>query len=1223
MLYNISDFSQQLFNNPEVTPLGSYKSSINESKQANYNPGFVPGKDLIFDAPNVQPRELLGTAEWLERFYPYESLEALQAKSKAKVERTAAEALERKLERERRTKELSAQQLERKKQILDSTELSVKNLVYKSTLAEIENGTPDGGGRSHLRAFAIAANVVEAEKCAAAAGIALVDTAEQVFEEWINNTFTATEKDKIDKVWGFFRDRQEDTTFKPKQTEYLEDLLARRADKQLGADVVEHLLHGRNFEHLLEASSRGLVLPVNKEIDISKLPVLFDTNKQGWGNVVSYTTETSLIYVTSSPTYAQKLLKRGTIYGVVLFDDSTPSVLVHQFLESVHLNKIQLVVDMEAPNCDRLLAAKLRSGHYSELCENARNKKEGSKKLNIYKPEVVVVDREMIVWGAQYYWQRQTAAVTAELVGSRKDKDAVIYGFTGNERYFSDIVAKCETTSKNRKLLGFVSEMGTGKTEVLARVTSNWDSRLTLAIAHRELLTKQAAHRLGLVYYKDKDQNAKDKYQSALVRGLAITANTLVQGGRDQAGYLPDFKIDDWAKARVVIDEAESFMKYLMESGTLVENRQGAIEYFIKLIKTVIAGGGQVILSDANLRTSTIQFFEKIACEALGRDWDSETKSADFNCYIIHNSYKKFTQRKLTVIDSPEAAVSEMMRRVEASEKILYFTDVKAPSKKNYFSTQSLGMFCREVQKLGHLIDADTRGFTDDVDHKILESLHTLIKHSPKIIIAVSPVIDSGTDWNNLGMNSVWASYTGIMGLDSTLQQLERVRDDIPRFLSAAKRTGMGMSHGDITNLQAKLDAIAEGYSKVIPKLVDTWAEYSTLNKQECDERLAELFPKLNQHILDWWQESLLESYYAGQEFRINLVARLQEKGYSVEYKTYKVDQEVIDNLKDYGDKQRELKYKEVAEADLSLLDNLEPNQDTMLKTQARAKDLKSCLYAMGIDAEQWKSQFDGEGRIELVRRSLGRKSKFRRSLIYGFSARCLLSGEDVQVSEIVATAEDFRSAWASRGRSIKDTQIALSPGIEFLDQVLNIRVLVNALGVEAMKRGHCEGGSEKVALFMHNEMPVVITAHRKMVENRQLIKHQFNIDIDIRPERAASGLAALFRAIGFVSTKSKGRESELGKDKSGKGNVIKNFFLITEDALHYKIWQCWITNYKDKRPDFFKWFYNPSQDETGDLIWKNRLGIVDDAPEAVIQTKKAQGVSTKKDKQLELQLAY
>ncbi|MFM6002302.1 MAG: hypothetical protein ACKPB7_03340, partial [Sphaerospermopsis kisseleviana] len=93
-------------------------------------------------------------------------------------------------------------------------------------------------------------------------------------------------------------------------------------------------------------------------------------------------------------------------------------------------------------------------------------------------------------------------------------------------------------------------------------------------------------------------KNAKEKYEKAQEQGLAITINTLCQGTNEQ-GYLPDFKIDDWKNATLVIDEAESFVKYLIESGTIAENRQKAITALKELVQVVFEGNGKVILADA------------------------------------------------------------------------------------------------------------------------------------------------------------------------------------------------------------------------------------------------------------------------------------------------------------------------------------------------------------------------------------------------------------------------------------------------------------------------------------------------------------------------------------------------------------------------------------------------------------------------------------------------
>ena len=876
---------------------------------------------------------------------------------------------------------------------------------------------------------------------------------------------------------------------------------------------------------------------------------------------------------------------------MVFVNPETSALNLHLLAEYACENGFSINFTPNAPSTDRMLAENLRSGFFSQTTRNLLRKNKKDTKIKDYKPEVIVIDENSIEWSAHYYWVRIPQIITPEMLGNRSKKDSVLYGYTANHKWFSDVIAECESIAQNRKLVAFVSEMGTGKTEVLARQVKEWGGTM-LAIAHREQLTRQAARRLNLVDYKAPNyRNAAEKYEAAKNQGLAITINTLCQGTNEQ-GYLPDFKIEDWENATLVIDEAESFVKYLIESVTIAENRQKAITALKALVRAIYKAGGRIILADANLRLSTINMFQRWCG---GDKFDPEATTSNYNCYTILNSYCKFKEegRKAVFTDNREGLNSEVYRRLQATDsthKSLFFTDIKQASKKLYFSTQGFGNYLRDLN-LGRILDADTRQFTDDPDHKLVEELHYVVKACNKGVIFISPVIDSGTDWNNLGLDCVYGVYMGIMGVDNTLQQLERVRDNVVRFIWAARRSSMGMTKGDIVNLEKHFEEVRRSYDGSKAALMQTWADMKILQQEEIESRILQQFPDLDPDLLAWWQDSLQENYYAAQEFRINLKARMQEKGYTIENQDFEVDHAFINTLQEHGEAQKEKKLLEISTADLSLLDSIEKNEDTMPKATSRAKDLKGILYALGIkedDSYGWKCGYSADQKLELVRRTIGKRSKTRRKLVYGFSFRCAMSNGQDDVAKTIYMAEEFRNMISSSSRSIKDTPISMKAGIDFMLNSLNIRKVASVLLTEATNRGKRDNG--RPVMFFHNRMPIIIETNKVLVDNRAYVKKTFGFDVDIRSEMCATNISKFFTCIGWNVEKGKNREASAGK--AANGNAPLNNYTITEDALTLKIWTGWVAQYENKDEGLFSYFYNPSGDEGGDALWKAHLGI-------------------------------
>lgn len=1166
--WNIEYLEQAVYS--KFTKLGEYKIRVKHG-------------DLIdtYEAGVQDFEKVILSPSWVKRFKPYESSAEEQARS-LKVEKERQNKLEQdRLKREQRRLEdlqtLTPEEIQRRQQLAVDSEWHILDLVSPSVRSEIENGTADGLGRSHRSAFSVALALLEAESALKQYNLRYTESAENIYADWINKTFVASERSNILKVQKVFRDYQGKISAKPWQLNKIENLLYKKQDIAIAKEVITPLVQGKNIQHLVEEATRGLKTKTEK-LTVDDLPLVF----KNWKQAIATLENTKLVYATTSAAHALEILGTGIGFCVYVTEKTHP-LLLHQLAEICAENGYQIAFAANAPHSDRYLAEQIRNGHFSELAK-ALNR---DRKVKIHKPECIVFDG-LFVWGAQYYWQRIGQIIRPEMIGNRSNKTAIYTGFAGNSQWFSDVLSQCEQQASSKKLLALISEMGTGKTEATARTIKNWGQRV-LAVAHRETLTSQAAKRLKLVYYKDPQYlSALDKYLKGQENGLAVTINTLVQGSTDQ-GYLPDFQIDDWKDTTLFIDEAESFIKYLVESGTIAENRQKAIEAIRKTVRFVAGNGGRVVLADANLTTKTIKLFEKwIAGEAHSAD----TRNAEYNAYVVLNSYKKLQGRKLISVDTTDEVLTELTNSVNNGDKAMYFTDVKAASSRYCFSTQSYGMYTREVLGNGHILDADTKQFTDDVDHNLLDRIHpTLQSAFGGCVISVSPVIDSGTDWNKLGLRYVFACYKGIMGLDNTLQQLERVRDNVPRWISATRRSTIGIGKTDIVNLEKRFDEIRNSYKNVQERLIKTWSDYQQLQREEIEERLKTMFPKIDEDLLEWWKDSLLEGFYGAQEFRINLLGRMAEKGYEIETSSAPVDASLIDTIKEFGQAKQDEKYDEIANADLALLSEIDKNDDTMPKATSRAKDLKSCLNALSIKDNQWTLNFTSEERLELVKRTLGKKSKMRRKLIYGFAMRCQMVNTQNEIVDVLAYTDDFRAAISSASRSIKDTPTSIKSAVDFLMDTLGLKEFAIYLYHQAVERG--VGTEGQIRMFLTNQMEKVRDMNKKLLASADYVRKTFGFKVDPRPDYCGRNVSELFKAIGFHSENKRNRDEEAGKTGHGGNRVVHNY-VITEDAINFKVWKCWVEQFNKKDCEFLKYFYNPGGDEGGDAIWQKQLGILE-----------------------------
>lgn len=1162
--WNIEDLENQIYN--KFPKLGDYKIR-------------KPHGDL-FDTyeAGVQDIDIILSPQWGKRFKKYESYQDTEARLEREDKERTAKIEKQKIERERLRLQtlatLTPEEIEKRNNAAYSGDWNILDFVAPMNRNEVQTGTLDGVGRSHMRAYNIAMNLLEVEDGFTRYNLKYTLTAEDYYSQWQQKTFNSSEKNLLDKTTKTFSICKK----KARCTEYIsnriEAILYSNQNNVISKDVIKPLIQGKSFKHLVEEATRGLKLK-KEDLSIDDMPLLV----KDWHQAIKNLTEMKTIYVTTSSIHAVDILDKGIGFCVYV-TQTTDCMLLHQFCEICTENGYQIAFLPNACQLDRVLAEQIRNGLFSDLV----NKKYKDIKVQIRKPHCVVLDN--CTYGAQYYWQRLSQVILPDMIGNRSNKSAIYTGFVGENQWFNEVLHQCEEQAKSKKLIALISEMGTGKTEAVAKVVKQWNTRV-LAVAHRENLTNQAAKRLGLVYYKDSQFiSSADKYMKGQNIGLAVTINTLVQGSTDQ-GYLPNFNIEDWWDTTLFIDETESFIKYLVESSTIAENRQKAIDSIRHLVKFVAANGGRIVLADANLTTKTIKLFEKwLGSEAYTPD----TRNADYNAYVILNTFKKLQGRKVTSVDTTDEILTEITNVINHGEKAMYFTDVKAASSRYRFSTQSYGMFCRDVLNKGSVLDADTKQFTDDIDHNILDRLHQTINSAFNgCVISVSPVIDSGTDWNNLGLNYVFACYKGIMGIDNTLQQLERVRDNIPRIISATRRSTIGIGKTDILNLESHFATIRNSYRKIESKLSKTWSDYQELPRVEIEERLNVMFPKLDSDILHWWQDSLLENFYGSQEFRINLLARMHEKGYEIEEKSISVDVNLVDAIKEFGLSKQTEKIDEISNADLALLAQIDKNDDTMPKATARAQDLKSCLYALSIKDEQWTLNFTTEERLEIVKRTLGKKYKTRRKLIYGFTSRCYFVNAQHDIADILAYSDDFKAAISSTNRSIKDTPISIRSAIDFLFETLHLKQFALYLYQCAVQRQIGQDG--QVRMFCTNLMPQVQEFNKKLIQHSEYIRKTFGFKVDERPEYCSRNVSELFKSIGFNSENKRNRDEDAGKSKHGGNRVVHNF-VITEDSINFKIWKSWVEQFNKKEADFLKYFYNPSGDEGGDSIWQKQLNI-------------------------------
>jgi Domain of unknown function (DUF3854)/Origin of replication binding protein len=183
--------------------------------------------------------------------------------------------------------------------------------------------------------------------------------------------------------------------------------------------------------------------------------------------------------------------------------------------------------------------------------------------------------------------------------GIRKYKPNV----TVNSRFLSKVINSLPESG----LVGLLSDMGTGKTELLARMRKKQPNSSFLNNGHRVNLLKNLSERLKTEIY-----SAIACGDWAKVQALSITVDSLYKMANNLQKYDCLF-----------IDEACQYLAHLLKSKTCKEHRGEILE----VLEYLVYNAKLVILADAHLDDLTIEFFMAM-------------RPAGEQPYIIKNEWK-------------------------------------------------------------------------------------------------------------------------------------------------------------------------------------------------------------------------------------------------------------------------------------------------------------------------------------------------------------------------------------------------------------------------------------------------------------------------------------------------------------------------------------------------------------------------------------------------------
>ena len=344
------------------------------------------------------------------------------------------------------------------------------------------------------------------------------------------------------------------------------------------------------------------------------------------------------------------------------------------------------------------------------------------------------------------------------------------------------------------QIIGLQSAKGTGKTETLSQIVrdANYNGTPVLVITHRIQLAKALCARFGVDHLEEIKTSPTG---GVLGYGLCIDSLHPFSKAR--------FRPEQWDEAIVIIDECEQVFWHMLNSSTCKNNRTKILKTLKHTLQNVILTGGKVYLSDADLSPMAINYVKSLA---------QTYNQMDIETYIVKNRYNPNQgQRKLHLCDSQDHLLELVSAKLEADKKV--YIACGAQKNRSTWGTQNLERLLSIRYPSKKIIRIDRQSLKDPQHpaYKCIEHINqTVVEYD---IVVCSPTLETGVSIDVRGyFDAVFALASGVQTVDAVIQSVERVRDDIDRYLYAPNR-GLSFVGGRETSPKALLktqDRIAQ-----------------------------------------------------------------------------------------------------------------------------------------------------------------------------------------------------------------------------------------------------------------------------------------------------------------------------------------------------------------------------------------------------------------------------
>ncbi|MGF1938805.1 MAG: plasmid replication protein, CyRepA1 family [Nostoc sp. ChiQUE02] len=356
--------------------------------------------------------------------------------------------------------------------------------------------------------------------------------------------------------------------------------------------------------------------------------------------------------------------------------------------------------------------------------------------------------------------------------GLRKFKPDVIV----NTRYLSTVIRSLPQSG----LVGLASDMGTGKTEILAMIRRDNPDLSFLNNGHRVTLLKNLSDRLQTAMY-----SAISCGDWAKAKALSITVDSLYKMANDLQAYDILF-----------IDEACQYLAHLLKSKTCKEHR-GAI---LEVLEYLVYNAKLVVLADAHLDDLTIEFFMRM-------------RPAGEKPYIIKNEYRSGGRQVYWYEGKNSSAiVAEFHAQLMLGKKLMMVSDSKR--------------FIKKLERAlndGTSIDTPDDDIPESAEDRKLRvwAIHSENSGSEENVIfireiniaikdidafLITPSLSSGVDISSYHFDAVFGVFHAVsQSATECAQQLWRYRPDVPMYVWVAPHPPFGYAETNARRIKEKI----------------------------------------------------------------------------------------------------------------------------------------------------------------------------------------------------------------------------------------------------------------------------------------------------------------------------------------------------------------------------------------------------------------------------------